>query len=105
MELMIFLQANQTNGILNLVIMAAAVLVTYFFFMRPQIKKQKEAVKFSEDIKVGNEVVTAGGMIGKVLKIEDKSVLLNTGDTKIKVIKSSISKDLTDQFHGKSDKK
>ncbi len=92
------LQATPGNPIpFNLIFMVAIIAVMYFFFMRPQMKKQKEQEAFQTNMKSGAEVVTTSGIIGKVSSVADDHVVLIIGDkTKIKLLKSAISKELTE---------
>lgn len=70
-------------------------VIMYFFFMRPQIKKQKQAVKYREALKKGDPIITIGGIHGKVVDIGDKSVLISTESGKLRMEKSAISPDKT----------
>lgn len=67
------------------------IAVFYFFMIRPQAKKAKEAKKFREALAKGSRVVTIGGIHGKVTEINDTTVVLDTGSTKLRVEKSAIS--------------
>ncbi len=102
--MMYFLQAGGGNvGILNLVIFGAIFLVFFLFFIRPQQIKQKQQGNFVNDIQKGDEVVTGSGIIGKINKIEDNVVQLQVDQkTFINILKSSISKELTDSYHKKA---
>ena len=76
----------------NLVMLGAVFIVFYFFMIRPQQKKQKELKAFRENLQKGSEVVTSGGIFGKVFEINDDSITLEIDrGVKIKVLKSSIS--------------
>lgn len=76
--------------------------IMYVFFILPRTKQQKAQNKFLTEIKKGDQVVTASGMIGKITKLEDLVVELQL-DSKsfIKVLKSSISKEATDAIKDK----
>ena len=66
--------------------------VMYFFMIRPQIKKQKKEVAFRDAIKVGDKVVTIGGIHGKISEIGKSTVVLDVhASGKLKVEKSAIS--------------
>lgn len=72
--------------------------VMWFFWIRPQNKKQKEQKAFiMEELQKGDEVSTTSGMIGKITKIDGNIVTLQV-DTKtfIRVTKGSISKEMTE---------
>ena len=77
--------------------------IMYLFFLRPQIKKQKEQNNFSANLKKGDQVATGAGMIGRITKIEDFVVELQI-DSKsfVKVLKSSISKEATESLKHKN---
>lgn len=71
--------------------------VMYFFFIRPQAKRQKLQQTFLDQLDKGQEVVTASGMLGRIVKIEDQIVTLEIDQkTFIRVTRSSISKDLSE---------
>lgn len=93
---MIFLQA-QPNPIMQFLPLIAIIFVFYFFFMRPQQKKQKAQNTFIENLNKGDEVATGSGLIGKINKIEDQIVTLQIDQkTFIRVLKSAISKEMTE---------
>jgi preprotein translocase subunit YajC len=76
----------------NLLMFGAIGVVFYFFMLRPQIKRTKEAKNFRESLAQGDKVVTAGGIHGKVLEINENTVLISTeGGGKLRVEKNSIS--------------
>ena len=90
----ILLQAGDGGGLSSLILFGGIALVFYFFMIRPQQKKQKEQKKFIEEIKRGDQVVTIGGIHGKVLTVEDDTVSLEIDKgVKITIQKSSISLD------------
>ena len=51
-------------------------VVLYFVMIRPQMKKQKDAKAMIDALAKGDEVVTVGGMLGKISKISDNSLSL-----------------------------
>lgn len=71
------------------------ILVFYFFMIRPQAKKAKETKKFRESLAKGMQVVTIGGIHGKILEVTDTNVLLDAGGAKLRVEKAAISPDST----------
>ena len=73
-------------------------MIAIFFMIRPQNKKQKEIANFRKNLEVGQSVITAGGIYGKVKEIEDTAVILEIASgVKIKVDKNSIYADATAQ--------
>ena len=73
-----------TSMILMLVVMFA---IMYFFMIRPQQKKQKEIRNFQNSLKVGQKVVTGGGVHGEVKKVELAEPLVEIEVAKGVVIK------------------
>jgi len=68
------------------------IVVFYFLILRPQQKRQKERQKLLNSVKVGDEVITAGGIFGKVDHIEDKILYVKIADNvKVRVTKESVS--------------
>lgn len=92
--LTVMLQA-QGGGDLSFIIMMVAIFaIMYFFMIRPQNKKQKEIANFRKNLEVGQSIITAGGIYGKIKEIEDNSVVVEIASgVKIKVDKNSIYAD------------
>lgn len=66
----------------------------YFFLIRPQEKKRKEHENVISTIKIGEEIMTSGGIFGTITKIntsEDTMLLRIAKDVEIKILKSAIS--------------
>ncbi len=66
------------------------VLVFYFLLIRPQRKRDKETRAMLDALKVGDKVVTIGGICGKVSKIKDNYVFIETGNIGTDDAKSTI---------------
>lgn len=60
-------------------------VVFYFFIIRPQKKKEQEVKKMRDELKVGDEVITIGGIYGKVLKAKEDMVTIEVGSSKTKL--------------------
>ena len=85
-------QAAGTIGMIVWLVVLFAVM--YFFMIRPQNKKQKEIANFRKNLEVGQSVITAGGIYGKIKEIEDNAVIVEIASgVKIKVDKNSIYAD------------
>lgn len=84
--------SGMSGGISQIVMLVLIVVVFYFFMIRPQMKKQKEAKKFQEEIKKGDKVVTIGGIIGKIVEVQDTSYIIEVeGGNRLRILKSAIS--------------
>ena len=92
--LTIMLQAQGQADYSFLIMMVAIFAIMYFFMIRPQNKKQKEIANFRKSLEVGQSIVTAGGIYGKVKEIEDSTVVVEIASgVKIKIDKNSIYAD------------
>ena len=78
--------------------MIAIAVVFYFFMIRPQMKRSKEAKSFRENLAIGDKIITSGGIHGKVLEITDTNVLISTESGKLRMEKSSVTMDDKDQL-------
>ena len=90
----VFLQAPAAapgGGSMMWIMLIAMFVIMYFFMIRPQTKRQKEIRKFREALSVGDKVVTAGGIYGKIKEIKDNIIVLEIADNvRIRIDKSSI---------------
>ncbi|HEY4652090.1 MAG TPA: preprotein translocase subunit YajC [Pontibacter sp.] len=93
----ILLQAGQDGGILpQLLMFGAIILVFYFFMIRPQQKKAKDQKKFREELTKGMNVVTIGGLHGKLVAMEDDTVVVEVDKgVRLTFEKSAISMEAT----------
>ncbi len=80
-------------GMFDLLLMPAVfLLIMYMFMIRPQQRKAREHATLLAALKVGDEVITSGGIIGKVRSVADTFVSLEVGsNATIKVLKPHIS--------------
>jgi len=91
----VLLQAGN-EGMINLIFMAAIMLVAYFFLIRPQAKRAREQRSFAESLEKGMSVVTAGGIHGKITKVEDSTVTLEVSNkTYLTVERQTINMEMT----------
>ena len=64
--------ASQTDTLLTFLPMIAIFVVFYFLLIRPQQKKAKETRSMLDALEKGNEIVTAGGIVGRITKLTDQ---------------------------------
>lgn len=60
-------------------------VVFYFFAIRPQRKREKEIQEMRGSLKVGDEIITIGGIYGKITVIKEDMVILEVGSTKTRL--------------------
>ena len=73
------------------------IVVFYFLLIRPQKKRDKEVQKMRENIEIADEIVTIGGIIGRIVSIKDDTIVIETaGDrSKIRLARWSIQQNIT----------
>ena len=78
-------------GLINLLFLGGFVLIFYFLLWRPQSKRRKEHQALMTGLDKGDEVVTAGGIVGQINKVEDDFVKLQVAaNLELRVQKSAI---------------
>ena len=86
--------AANTQSIISMVLVYAAVIaVFYFLFMRPQNKEKKQRAQILSSLAIGDSVRTTGGFIGTVIDINDDMVIVEFGNNKncrIPMVKEAI---------------
>ncbi len=93
MYLLLQAQPDATSSLISTIIMFLAIfLIFYFLIIRPQQKRAKEHQKLIESLKKGDKVITSSGIHGKVVGLDDRTVLLEVDDgVKIKFEKAAIA--------------
>jgi len=85
------------NPIMSLLPLILIIVVFYFFMIRPQMKKQKELKNFRQNLKVGDKVITSGGIYGKINDIRDNVVIIEVEDKmRLRVDINSVFSDPSD---------
>lgn len=65
-------------------------VIFWFLLIRPQQKRAKAHKQMLSELKRGDYVVTSSGIIGRILEIDDEQVLLESGDSKLRVARAAI---------------
>jgi len=88
---------GEGGGLGAFIPLLAVIAIFYFFMIRPQMRRQKEVRQFRENLKEGDKVLTIGGIYGKIVKINDNTLLLEIAENvRVKVEKSGVVKDNSD---------
>ncbi len=83
---------GQSDPFLSLLPLVLIFAVFYFLLIRPQNKRQKEHKEMVANVGVGDEVVTAGGVLGKITDIKEQLVRVQVADgIELKVQRHTIS--------------
>ena len=73
------------------------VAVMYFVMIRPQRKQQKKEAKMRSELQIGDEIITIGGIYGRVVSLKDDSIVIeSSGDrSKLQVTRTAVAQNLT----------
>ena len=80
------------ESIFSIILIVVMFVALYFFMIRPQKKQEKEQNDMRNNLKVGYEINTIGGIIGKVVSIKEETVTIETSHdrTKIRILRSAV---------------
>ena len=73
-----------TNTLVNLLPIILIFVLMYFLMIRPQKKKDKQIKDMRNSLTVGDEIVTIGGLCGKIVKTKDETIVVQVGADKVK---------------------
>ncbi len=102
---------GSSGGMIGMIAVYAVILIgMYFLFVRPSSKKKKEEEALRESLEIGDEIITIGGITGRVVSIkDDDSFILETGPDRTRILfqKWALSSIVTEKAlaEPKSDKK
>ena len=80
------------SSMISIFVMVGMLILMYFFMLRPQKKKEKEDAAMRDNLMVGDEITTIGGIIGRVVSIKDETCVIETSRdcTRIRILKTAI---------------
>ena len=86
--MLLFLDATQDPGgsMISTIVMLVVMLgVFYFMLIRPENKRKKEADKMRAAVKVGDEIITIGGIVGTVVNVKEDRIVLETSADRVRI--------------------
>jgi len=84
--------APSQGGLLGFLPLIIIFVIFYFLIIRPQVKRAKEHKKLTESVQKGDEVITGGGLLGKVSDVNDSFVTLEIADgVEVKIQRQSVA--------------
>ena len=95
----------------SLLLMVAMIAVFYFLIIRPENKRKKQAEQMRSSLKKGDRVTTIGGMVGRIVQVNDTTVVFETSEDRVRVeitkwgIQSTESMEAAAQKSSKKSKK
>ena len=84
-------EASGASSFLTMAPILLMVVVLYFLMIRPQVKRQKEHKSMADALKKGDEVITAGGVLGRIIKVNDAYLTVEIApETEITVQRAAV---------------
>jgi len=92
-------EGGGTNQWTMLLVGGAFLAGMYFLMIRPQQKKQKEEQAMRDNLSIGDEITTIGGIMGRVVTIKEDSIIIETGAdrTKLRMVRTAVGVNNTNQ--------
>ncbi len=84
-------QAPQGNIWGSLIMIALIFIIFYLLLILPARRRQKKHMEMVQALKPGDRVVTAGGIIGTIERVYEDKIELNSGGTKLEILKTSVA--------------
>ncbi len=78
----------------TIIMLVGLLVIMYFMMIRPQKKQEKEQNNMRNNLAVGDEITTIGGIIGKIVSIKEETCVIETSHerTKIRILKTAVSR-------------
>lgn len=95
----------------SMILLVAMIAVFYFIIIRPENKRKKQAETMRNSLKKGERITTIGGMVGRIVQVNDTTVVFETSEDRVRVeiakwgIQSTESMEAAAQKSGKKSKK
>ncbi len=84
-------QPSGPGGGFFLLQLALIFAIIYFLMIRPKVKKEKEHRERVSQLKKGDQVVTAGGIVGKIIHLEDDRITVKSGESRLVVMRDRVA--------------
>ena len=89
--------AGNPDMMSTIIMMVVMVAVFYFMLIRPENKRKKEADEMRASVRVGDEIITIGGICGKIVDVKENKIVIETGADRVRIefVKDAISSNET----------
>ena len=88
-------QASNVTFLISLVLMVA---IFYFLLIRPQQRRVRQQRQLVESLRVGDEVITIGGMFGTILEMDDETITLDAGGgNRLKYLRQAVARKFVEE--------
>ena len=85
--------AQPTSNVTFLISLVLMVAIFYFLLIRPQQRRVRSQRQLVDSLRVGDEVITSGGMFGTILEMDDETITLDAGaGTRLRYLKQAVAR-------------
>lgn len=92
------LVAQQTSNVTFLISLVLMVAIFYFLLIRPQQRRARSQRHLVDSLRVGDEVITIGGMFGTILAMDDETITLDAGaGTRLRYLKQAVARKFVEE--------
>lgn len=84
-------QGQQGSAWTTLIMLLLIIVVFWLFFIRPQAKRNRELMKFRQNLKKGDKIITIGGIHGKIIEVKENVVIIESEGSRLRVEKNAIA--------------
>ena len=91
-------QGSALSGWTGIIMLVVMIVFMYFVMIRPQKKQQKKEALMRSSLQIGDEIITIGGIYGRVVSLKDESIVIeSSGDrSKIQITRTAVAQNLTE---------
>jgi len=76
---------GEGGGAMSFIMLALIVVVFYFFMIRPENKRKKKIAEMRNNLGVGDQITTIGGIVGKIVALNDEFITIETGEDRVRM--------------------
>lgn len=74
-----------SQSLYSIVMLIFVIVLMYFIMIRPENKRKKAAEEMRSNLSLGDEIVTIGGMTGKIVQVTEETVTFETGEDRVRI--------------------
>ena len=78
-------EASGTSSYMSIIMLVAIVAVFYFMVIRPENKRKKKQEQMRNELAVGDQITTIGGIMGKIVEVTSDNITFETGEDRVRI--------------------
>ena len=77
--------SSSTGNWTSLIMLVVIMVIFYFMIMRPESKKKKQQEQMRNELSVGDEIITIGGLVGKIVSVSEENIVFETSEDRVRI--------------------